>query len=932
MEKISKIKFKEDLIKKIVKKDEYFQKKFYEVLLRIVKEFPHLNSTKKIANFYRRHITESPDWILLFEFVRDESGIILWLWDIVNHDEYERAKINILRKKKRNWMNEISKILKIEVDVETIKEEEIDKTDEFLPGRDMWFYTLDPPIIGSYEDYLEQFKKDDLEPIFTEEQICALNETPPLLLQGTSGTGKTLILLYYLKKLKRASPNAKICFITLLSGIAEEVKEEFGSRIKGIKDINFKGIYELFWEIVNQYSGRLVKFDENRLIDYKKFVENWHRERRGQFNFPSDLLWEEIRGTLLGSSKEKKLSKEDYINKIGERESNFGVKERENVYKAFENYLEWKKENAFWDHADLAWECLEITKNKNIKLYDAIAVDEVQDLTEREISVLINLCKTSYNMFFAGDVNQKLFPSGFRWHFVNKAIESITNRNPQKKELTLNYNLRCKPKIVELGNLFLKKMEEIEKREDLKQIAKSQNYVPWSFENEEYIYMVLVNSPKKVEEFVSKIWDLPNRVIIFPTEELKLKNKNFTFALMEFKGLEREKVVLVNMFHWANQESKKNGSSWEENLFFLQRFYVAVTRSIKELWFIDCCKPPEWIEGSITYKTAEELFKLQEVNPMEWEEAGLWYERRNKKEASIEAFKKAAVGYEKAGIWDKYAEMCEKLEEYEEIGRIYEEKLNDYEKAKEYYNKAKENYKKTKRWDKYAEMCEKSEEYEEAAKTYEEKLKNYAKAKENYKKAKRWDKYTEMCEKSEEYEEAAKTYEEKLKNYAKAKENYKKAKRWDKYIEMCEKLEEYEEAAKTYEEKLKNYAKAKENYKKAKRWDKYTEMCEKLEEYEEAGKVYGEILKDYEKTKENYKKAIIKYYQEGNFEKVREIYENYFRHKIDYIIMHPFIGKFKKLTQDEKELFILYYKSCEKLFLHIKLSKYKKIYEKLTQK
>jgi hypothetical protein len=131
MEKISKIKFKEDLIKKIVKKDEYFQKKFYEVLLRIVKEFPHLNSTKKIANFYRRHITESPDWILLFEFVRDESGIILWLWDIVNHDEYERAKINILRKKKRNWMNEISKILKIEVDVETIKEEEIDKTDEF---------------------------------------------------------------------------------------------------------------------------------------------------------------------------------------------------------------------------------------------------------------------------------------------------------------------------------------------------------------------------------------------------------------------------------------------------------------------------------------------------------------------------------------------------------------------------------------------------------------------------------------------------------------------------------------------------------------------------------------------------------------------------------------------------------------------------------
>jgi len=821
MEKINKIKAKEDLIKKIKKKEPSFQKRFHKILQRIVKEFPRLNSTKKIVNFYRRHITESPDWILLFDFVRDDNGINLLLWDIITHNEYDQAKINILRKKKRNrnWINKISKLTEIEieeVEVEKIKEEEIDKIDGFFPGRDMWFYTLDPPIIGSNEDYLDQFKEVDLEPIFTEEQICALNETSPLLLQGSSGTGKTLILLYHLKNLKKHYPNAEVCFITLLNGVAEEVKEEFGSRIKEIKNINFKGIYEVFWEIVNKYSGGFDKFDENKLIDYKKFCENWHRERKGQFDFPSDLLWEEIRGILLGSSKKKKLSKEDYINKIGKRESNFEIEEREDVYKAFENYLEWKKENGFWDHADLSWKCLEITKNKNIKLYDAIAVDEVQDLTEREISVLINLCRTSY-MFFAGDVNQKLFPSGFRWHFVNKAIESVTDRNPHKKEITLNYNLRCTPKIVELGNLFLEKIGEIEKREDLKQIAKSQNYFPWSFENEECINMALVDSPKKVEEIVSKIWDLPNRVIIYPTEELKLKNKNFTFTLMEFKGLEREKVVLVNFFHWANQESEKNRYNWEKNLFFLQRFYVAITRSIKELWFIDCCKPPEWIEERITYKNTEELSKLQEVSPDDWEEAGLWYERRNKKEASIEAFKKAAEGYEKVS------------------------------------------------------------------------------------------------------------------NYKKAKENYEKAEIWDKYAEMCEKMGEFEEAARTYEVKLKYYEKAKENYKKAEMWDKYIEICEKMEEYEEVGRVYEEKLKDYEKAKEYYEKAIIKYYKESNFVKVREIYENYFRHKIDYIILHPFLGKFKRLAQEEKELFLLYYKSCEKLFLPIKLSKYKKIYEKLTK-
>ena len=58
-------------------------------------------------------------------------------------------------------------------------------------------------------------------------------------------------------------------------------------------------------------------------------------------------------------------------------------------------------------------------------LYDAVIIDEAQDLSPTVLRFLIHLCKHPNRLFITADANQSIYGSGFRWSEIHKSLKFV---------------------------------------------------------------------------------------------------------------------------------------------------------------------------------------------------------------------------------------------------------------------------------------------------------------------------------------------------------------------------------------------------------------------------------------------------------------------------------------------------------------------------
>jgi len=861
------------------------------IIFRIVKEFPNYKSfDSKIIKFkenkiIRKHVSRKPDRILLFDFVNINKEKCLILWNIIKHDEYDIALENCLKSKKELNLLKVSyynfsdfneqdddkvdeKDLKIQPDLKKM-------TNYFKFCMDLkYFDEIQNNKIVSLEEYIKQFDtKNNFNGIqFVKDQEKILKAPAPLLLQGSSGTGKTLILLGRLLNvynyLEEHEKQPSILYLNLYKGVANEIKKFFSEKNKLIENFEYNGLNDFLIEFIDRSDideNEKKKFkDKDNKIEIENFREEWYKKRKNSFkDITYVLLWEQIRGVIIGKSSKEILSEKEYCATINKRKDLFDINYARKIYKAAESYIQWKNLSGYWDDSDLAWKCLKILKEgKEIKKYSAIAIDEAQDLTEREIDIIIRLCKfynDKINIFIAGDINQKLNPSAFFWENVKKSLEKLyleyneSNSNvvfKNNKIFNLKKNFRCKKNIVELGNLFLRKIRNFEKENDLRIYSEEQEAI--SDDDNDNIYLVNFDSTDEIFSEIEGFEDRSDLVYIFPDIESKNKiHKTLSFSIEEFKGLESNKVVLVGFFKWAKELFNNTKTYYYKNLHILQRFYVAVTRAVNELWLFEEGNILEEFKKEEEQKFLDELdqyIKLSNISifiskltnnkekPEEWEKIAEYYKNRGKIKHAKDCFNKAGILYEKnenfekakecyknAESWDNYIRVCDILTNYFDIAKIYEKYKNDYNNAKKYYLLAE-------RFDFAGRVYEKLGQYNIAAEIYEIISKDYPLALKNYEKSELWDEAIRVALKIEDYKEAAFIYEKKKKDYFNAKKYYEKAEAWDEYANCCKLLNFDFDYAKVYEEKLKDCQKAIDKYKELNLFDEIILLYENRKE------------------------------------------------------------------------------------------------------
>jgi hypothetical protein len=428
---------------------------------------------------------------------------------------------------------------------------------------------------------------------FDDRQQSIYDLQPPLIVIGSAGSGKTALTL---EKMKQAVGD--VLYVTLSSYLVKNSRDLYYAQHYDNPDqqVDFLSFQE-FLESILVPAGKPVTF--------QAFQQWFSRFRQGQLK-DAHKLFEEFRGVITGPATDKRwLSREDYRN-LGVKESIFLAEERELVYDIFEKYLSFLHEQQLYDSNIVSHQYLQNIQPR----YDFIIVDEVQDLTNIQLYLIIKSLRHAQDFILCGDSNQIVHPNFFSWSKVKSLFyrqEDIQTSDELIRILNTNY--RNSPQVTDIANKILKI-----KNQRFGSIDKESNYLVESNGHNQGEVLFLQDTAAIRQELDSKTKaSTLFAVIVMTTDQKPAAQQHFgtplVFTIQEAKGLEYENIILYNFLSQEEvryreiskgvsladleldikyaRAKDKTDKSLEVYKFYINALYVAITRAVKNLYWIE---------------------------------------------------------------------------------------------------------------------------------------------------------------------------------------------------------------------------------------------------------------------------------------------------------------------------------------------------------
>ena len=183
--------------------------------------------------------------------------------------------------------------------------------------------------------------------------------------------------------------------------------------LKGV--VHFKTVQQITREFLGSALQDFPVEGEVRFSDLQLPYQSWNKQ------IPPATAWSEIRSIIKGACLNPKrdlLDMKEY-RELGRSRSAYLHQDREVIYKIAQQYQKWLKEKKRYDEIDLCRQAIRQLQSQRLPGYGTIVCDEVQDLTELQLEFIFLLNGKAGKVFFTGDLNQIINPSGFRWEEVN---------------------------------------------------------------------------------------------------------------------------------------------------------------------------------------------------------------------------------------------------------------------------------------------------------------------------------------------------------------------------------------------------------------------------------------------------------------------------------------------------------------------------------
>ncbi|WP_427551135.1 UvrD-helicase domain-containing protein [Methylomonas sp. MS20] len=429
---------------------------------------------------------------------------------------------------------------------------------------------------------------------FDDRQQVIYDLPAPLIVIGSAGSGKTALTL---EKMKHAVGD--VLYVTQSAYLVNNARDLYYAHQydNPEQQIDFLSFQE-FLESIQVPAGKPVSF--------AAFQSWFNRFSQGHGLKDAHKLFEEFRGVITGPATDKSwLSREDY-RALGVKESIFLAEERDAVYDVFEKYLQFLADNALYDPNIVSHHYLQSIQTR----YDFVVVDEVQDLTNIQLYLILKSLRHSRDFLLCGDSNQIVHPNFFSWAKVKSLFYRQDDLQTGDELIRiLNTNYRNSPQVTEIANRILKI-----KNLRFGSIDKESHYLVESNGHNQGEVLFLQDTTEIRRELDNKTKASTRfAVIVMSAEQKPAAQQHFgtplIFTIQEAKGLEYENIILYNFL--SQEETRyrdiskgvdaadlqhdlkyargkdKTDKSLEIYKFYINALYVALTRAIKNLYWIE---------------------------------------------------------------------------------------------------------------------------------------------------------------------------------------------------------------------------------------------------------------------------------------------------------------------------------------------------------
>lgn len=522
---------------------------------------------KKLVNlshgkFYRAKLDGADR--LLFSLVRHGDEVCALMLEVIANHDYDKSRFL------RGSGIDETKIHDIDV-AEAVREAQPMR---YLHPERTTLHLLDKPI--SFDDM----------------QDAIYRQPAPLIVVGSAGSGKTALTL---EKLKHAE--GEVLYVTHSAYLAQNARDLYYAN--GFEHGGQEAIFLSYREFVES-----IRVPKGREATWQDFASWFSRMRQAFRDIDGHQAFEEIRGVIAAGTNGI-LSQEDY-RALGVRQSIFPEGRRDKLYELFEKYRAWLTDANLYDLNLVAQQWQELAAQR----YDFVVVDEVQDLTPVQLSLVLKTLRKLGHFLLCGDSNQIVHPNFFSW----RQVKSLFWKDPELANLqelrVLTANFRNGLEATRLANRLLKI-----KQLRFGSIDRESNFLVQSVGGEAGQVALMADRDPVKRELDLKIRQSTQFAVLVMRDEDKTEARKYfstplLFAVHEAKGLEYENIILYRFVsdhrtefaHIAEGVNKadieadtldyrrakdKSDKSLEVYKFYVNALYVALTRAIKNLFIIE---------------------------------------------------------------------------------------------------------------------------------------------------------------------------------------------------------------------------------------------------------------------------------------------------------------------------------------------------------
>lgn len=319
---------------------------------------------------------------------------------------------------------------------------------------------------------------------------------------GGAGTGKTVAALHRLKHLSGNS-EAKILFTTYTRTLRENLEELVKKMGINRSRCTLSNIDQVLIETARQYNIK----DGYKVLDYSGDEESlklWREVLETEVTeFDEKFLYDEYIDVIVyfGNTDVKSYMMQQRVG----RTKALSRKQRIEIWKLVEKYIELKQERKLVDRLELFNETTRYLNDNNIRPYTNVIADEFQDFSNPELKFLRALVAEGRNdLFLTGDPMQRIY-SGRK---INFGAAGINVRGVRSRRLKINY--RTTEPIKKVAVSVIKGLSF----DDMDGGTESMNgYVSLIHGGEKPIYRVVNNAADEVSQTIEWVNECINNQI-----------------------------------------------------------------------------------------------------------------------------------------------------------------------------------------------------------------------------------------------------------------------------------------------------------------------------------------------------------------------------------------------------------------------------------